>query len=183
MKKKLIILFAIFSLFSTIQINSAVAGHNRGHWGPKGRTVYIENRIGDGFLPYIRNSDWGWGANSIYGPVYQIVDLWALSWYNNTGNYCTPAYDRIVVCVDNGPNNPWGYASAPGPNAQGHIQWCQIGLRSEALYDQAAYDHELGHCLGLAHGGTGVMNGSGHIDGHDLDAVYYAHNIGPHQHA
>ena len=177
-----------FALGAAILLSLAVAappasaGHNRGHWGPVGRTVYVENHISNDFQNMNLTADWRWGGQSIYGPVYTVVDLWALGPANASSNYCDPVYGRIVVCVDNRSTNGYAYAAAPGPDAQGHAQWCVVGLRSEALYDQAAWEHEIGHCLGLAHGGTGIMNGLGRIDQHDLDAVYYAHKFGPHSH-
>lgn len=169
----------------------AGAGHERGHahWGqtsPGVRPiVYMENRIlSDWVDTHVLYAEWSWSGPSAYGNVENFVDLWAVDSQYRTrgGDDCTPRFRYIVVCQD--PRTTYAEATwtVDGVN---HLSWCVIRFNpwNGAQNDRVAHKHELGHCLGLHHGGTGVMNGGPEPDAHDRDAVAYAHQVfGTHTH-
>ena len=191
MKRRWCLILAVLVVAISGLAQPAGASHERGggHWAqPRPGvqpTVYIENRIlYDWVDTHVLYGDWSWQGWSLYGNVENHVDLWAIDSQYRTrgGNDCTPRLRYIVVCQD--PYTEYASAQWAIDGAQ-HISWCVVRMNpwNGAQNDGVAFKHEFGHCLGLYHGGTGVMNGGPHPDGHDRDAVAYAHQVfGTHTH-
>lgn len=186
-------LLAITTIMATSLLAApAHADHGPWNWhwpGPAPRTIYIDVRDVNLFEPTL-HAEWGWQGMSGYGPVINFIDLWGVR-ADNGYNYtdCTPRSGRIVICLDNPTLQSIGaesLATNQTSSSDGwgpHIDWCVIRMKWQAAHQVEGWtfqgvvttlQHELGHCMGLAHGGGGIMDSS-YINQHDYDQVVYNH--------